>query len=403
MNLASLYSLTSGQKLNKIKLLEKFYPIPFERFITFQPFSKDSKNYDYWQEVLNIIYPVLKKENIKIVQVGVVNEKGFNGCYHTQGSTNLNQCFYLILKSLLNLSTDSFSSHVAGIYNKPLVCLFSNNFAKNVGPFYGDKNKQILLEPDRKKFPRPSYSFQEFPKSINSIPPENIAQSVLSLLNLPYTYPYKTLFIGGLFNQQVLEGIPNQTVDLKPLGADSNFVMRMDVLFNEEFLFNQLKLSKCLIYTDRPINKDLIRAAKPQIQEVIYELNEHNSWPDYIGFLQELGVKFTLLSYSSDEIINKLKLDYFDYGIIHKRNQDPPKEIENIDKEKIYYKTNRYILSNQKIYTSLAALKENRPVPNFGNNIEKISNIPEFWREKDFVYLLEKTSECCNWEKGKKS
>ena len=168
--------------------------------------------------------------------------------------------------------------------------------------------------------------------------------------------------------------------------------MRMDILFNEEFLFNQLKLSKCLIYTDRPINKDLIRAAKPQIQEVIYELNEHNSWPDYIEFLQELGVKFTLLSYCSDEIINKLKLDYFDYGIIHKRDQNPPKEIENIDKNNLYYKTNRYILSNQKIYTSLATLKENRTVSNFGNNIEKIPDSSEFWKEKDFVYLLEKTS-----------
>lgn len=390
MNLAQLYSLTTGKKLSKIKLLEKFYPLPFERIITFQPFSKDSKVYDLWQEVLNIIYPILEKENIKIVQIGAANEKGFPGCYHTQGTTNLNQCFYLISKSLLNLSTDSFSSHVAGIYTKPLVCLFSNNYSKNVGPFYGDKNKQILLEPNREKFPRPSYSFQEFPKSINSILPEIIAQSVLKLLNLSYSYPYKSLFFGGLFNQQVLEGIPNQTVDLKPLGTDSNFVMRMDILFNEEFLFNQLKLSKCLIYTDRPINKDLIRAAKPQIQEVIYELNEHNSWPDYIEFLQELGVKFTLLSYLPEDKINGLKLQYFDYGIIHKRDQNPPKEIEGIDKEKIYYKTNRYILSNQKIYTSLAALKENRPVSNFGNNIEKIPNDSEFWKEKDFIYLLEK-------------
>ena len=197
--------------------MEKFYPLPFERIVTFQPFSKDSKNYDYWQEVLNIIYPILEKENIKIIQIGAVNEKGFLNCYHTQGTTSLNQCFYIISKSLLNLSTDSFSSHIAGIYDKPLVCLFLIIIQKMLGPFYGEKSKQILLEPNREKFPRPSYSFQEFPKSINSIFPEIITQSILKLLNLPYSYPFKSLFL-AVCNQMILEGIPNQTVDLKPLG-----------------------------------------------------------------------------------------------------------------------------------------------------------------------------------------
>lgn len=394
MHLLQQYSLASASKISKPFILDKFFPTNFDKYITVHTTSKLSKSYSYFQEVINIIKPILDKENIQIIQIGAKEDNKIRGIIDLCGATNINQTAYLIKNSLLHLGVDSFPIHFADYYNIPIVGLYSNNYIDCVRGYFGDRNKQILLEPEvRKQGIKPSFSLEEpYPKQIDSINSETIAQSVLKLLNLPYTYPYKTLFIGSLFNQQILEGIPNQTVDLKPLGADSNFVMRMDILFNEEFLFNQLKSTKCLIYTDQPINKDLIRAAKPQIQEVIYELNEHNSWPDYIEFLQELGVKFTLLSYSSEEIINKLKLDYFDYGIIHKRNQDPPKEIENIDKEKIYYKTNRYILSNQKIYTSLAALKENRPVPNFGNNIEKIPDSSEFWREKDFVYLLEKTS-----------
>lgn len=386
------YALHCGLKHNKPQIIESFFPLSSEKYITIHSSQKtQSKDYDYFNEVINILFPILSKNDISIIQIGSINDKLLNNVNSLIGKTTLRQLAFIIKNSKLHLGIDSAPVHIASLYSKKIVALYSNNYISCVRPYWSLPNDVILLEPNRNNS-KPSFSLQEFPKSINSINSEVIAQSVLNLLNLPYSYSYKTLFIGNLFNQQILEGIPNQTVDLKPLGTDSNFVMRMDVLFNEEFLFNQLKSTKCLIYTDRPVNKDLIRVAKPQIQEVIYELNENNSYPEYIEFLQELGVKFTLLSYSSEEIINKLKLDYFDYGIIHKRNQDPPKEIENIDKEKIYYKTNRYILSNQKIYTSLAALKENRPVPNFGNNIEKIPNIPEFWKEKDFVYLLEKTS-----------
>ena len=390
MHILEAYSANTRLKINKPFILEYFFPLSFDKYITIQTNGgMPAKDYSYFNEVTNILKSTLDKENIVILQLGSKNDKPINGCFNLINQTSINQSAYLIKNSLLHLGIDSILIHISSGFNKKIVGLYSVSPPSICGPYWGDKENQILLEP---KFNNRKYAFDpnEYPKPVDSIKPEIIAQSVLKLLNFPYSYPYKSLFFGGLFNQQVLEGIPNQTVDLKPLGVDSNFVMRMDILFNEEFLFKQLQLSKCLIYTDRPINKDLIRAAKPQIQEVIYELNEHNSWPDYIEFLQELGVKFTLLSYCSDEIINKLKLDYFDYGIIHKRDQNPPKEIEGIDKEKIYYKTNRYILSNQKIYTSLAALKENRPVSNFGNNIEKIPNDSEFWKEKDFIYLLEK-------------
>ena len=52
MKLIENYSLQSGQKIKTISLLEKFYPISLDKFILIQPFSKSSKSYDLWQDVL---------------------------------------------------------------------------------------------------------------------------------------------------------------------------------------------------------------------------------------------------------------------------------------------------------------------------------------------------------------
>ena len=81
MNLAELYSLTCSSKIGKPFIVEKYFPLTCNKYITLQPYSKDSKTYDYWQEVLAIIFPVLKENDIEIVQIGGQNEKPLEGCY----------------------------------------------------------------------------------------------------------------------------------------------------------------------------------------------------------------------------------------------------------------------------------------------------------------------------------
>ena len=145
MNIAKLYSLASGQKIGKVWTLEKYYPIPFDNFIVIQPYSKLSKCYGFWPDVLTLIAPILEKNGIKILQCGDKNEPGLNYCYHTQGATSWGNLEYLVSKSRLVLTTDSISSHLAGHFNKPLVVLISNNFKSCIGPYFGDKTKQIIL------------------------------------------------------------------------------------------------------------------------------------------------------------------------------------------------------------------------------------------------------------------
>ena len=76
-HLLEKYALQTGSKIGKPFVYETFFPIPFEKFITFQAQSIKfpSKEYDYIQDVIDFIAPILEKSNIKIIQLGTVQEK----------------------------------------------------------------------------------------------------------------------------------------------------------------------------------------------------------------------------------------------------------------------------------------------------------------------------------------
>ena len=64
-HLIETYALNCGLKIDKPFMLEKFFPIDVENFITIHPNSKyTSKCYDHWQEVVDLIREPLKENNI---------------------------------------------------------------------------------------------------------------------------------------------------------------------------------------------------------------------------------------------------------------------------------------------------------------------------------------------------
>ena len=184
MHLIETYALNCGLKIDKPYIYEKYCPIPFDDYISFQPCSKyESKSYDLWQEVINQIAPKLIEKNIHIVQIGGKDEKPLENCYHLQGKTNINQAAYIIKRSIMHFGADSFGIHVASNYDKPIVALYSNSRPENAGPYFNSNGKIKIFEID-KKDRKPSYSAQESPKTINEIDPIQVANSILSILNL---------------------------------------------------------------------------------------------------------------------------------------------------------------------------------------------------------------------------
>ena len=95
-HLVETYALNCGLKIDRPHILQKFFPLTSEKFITLHPNSKfGSKCYDYWDEVVSIIAMPLKENGIDIIQIGTKEDAPIRGCFHTQGKCDINQTHFI--------------------------------------------------------------------------------------------------------------------------------------------------------------------------------------------------------------------------------------------------------------------------------------------------------------------
>lgn len=341
MHLIERYATACGVKIHKPYIYEVFFPLNVDKYITFQPFSKySSKNYDYWEEVITIIHPFLQKENISIVQIGSKEDKPINNTINLCGQTKISQAAYIIKNGLMHLGADSFASHIASGYGKKIVALYSNNNINNVKPYWTKPEDMILLEPKTNK--KPQYSVNEIPKSINNIKPEIIAESILKLLNIKFNSLPNTIHIGPEYLHKTLEIIPDKPLNPAQIGID-NIIVRMDYCFNEQILEFYLQNKKCIIFTNKPINENLLKRYKSNIPQLIYLIEENND-PIFPKILKNNAINTVYISYLPEEKLNPLKLIYMDYGLIIKK--DLPKDKINFTNN-TYFKSSRIILCSE--------------------------------------------------------
>ena len=314
MRLLDTYATNTGSKIDKPFIYTKYFPLPLEKYITLQAQTPyDSRNYSYWQEVLEIIRPYLSKENIHIIQVGTKEENPLNGIINLLGQTDLNQLGYVIENSTLHFGADSFCVHLASYFNKPIVSIYSISNPNVAGPHFGDKDKHILLKGyERIGNKKPSYSQVENPKSIDTIKPEEIAESILKLLNIQFLKIPETVLIGQDFNVKSFEIIPDEILDPSSIPVE-NPIVRMDYYFNEKALEIIISNKKAIIFTNKPIKKDIIEKYKNNISQLIYIIEENND-VNFVKLLKSNSVNYVLLSFLPEEILNKSKLDYMDYN-----------------------------------------------------------------------------------------
>jgi len=176
--------------IDKDNSLDKDLP---DIFMTFHPTSGKgqwgARKYVDWQEVLLNIRGICPE--IKIVQVGSNDEPQFEGVdLDLRGKTSPQQLASVLEKSLLHLTVDSFSMHLAASLDVPLVSLFGSSSAKSTGPWVKDfgNSKFILLEAQERmgKCSKPCYKYEcqhnkENP-CLNEIDPFNVFQACVKLL-----------------------------------------------------------------------------------------------------------------------------------------------------------------------------------------------------------------------------
>jgi hypothetical protein len=383
MRLLDTYATNTGSKIDKPFIYTKYFPLPQQEYITIQSQTPyDSRNYSHWQEVINLLQPFLSKANICIVQVGTKDEKQLGGVINLLGQTNINQLAYIVQNSKLHFGADSLCVHLASSFDIPIVSLYSISNPSVAGPHFGNKDKHILLKGyERIGNKKPSYSQVESPKSIDTIKPEEIAEGVLKLLNIEFPKMPETVFIGQDFNLKSFEIIPDQVLDLSSIQVE-NPIIRLDYSFNEESLASILSQRKSIIFTNKPIKKDIIEKHKQNISQLIYIIDEDNS-VNFVKLLKSNSINYVLLSFLPEEILNKFKIDYMDYNLIVNKTHKTKEEtkISNID--------NLYYNSSRTLYSSKGKSVSRYDWLNGTGN--KVVDDIEFWKEADNFYIFKLT------------
>ena len=398
MHVLERYALSTGAKIKSPYIYESYYPLPPElsKYITIHPFSHPSKSYDHWNEVVEILLPYLKKENINILQIGKPDETRLSHCFSTENTT-INQVAYIINHSMLHVGINAFPIHLANNYNKKIVGLYSHVLAAHQGPYWKDDEKHILLEPERKNGEKPCYSHEEVPKSINSISPEKIAKAVCDLLGIEFDYKYETLSIGDGYRNDLIDIIPNTSPSQYAIVGRPHFNharIRMDLEFNELGLVENLTQAegKVTIVTNNPINPHIIRKYHEKINAINFIFDEETKDEEpFIEIANGLGVKnVAFVTYLPEEKYNEIKLKYMDFVMLNTFKHFEIKDAKLKNTEDIYIKSSKRILSNGKIYPNHYSYKNNQPINSLDKILIPIKEDKMFWRDLDYYILLKK-------------
>jgi hypothetical protein len=379
MHLLERYATSCGVKIGKPFIYDNFFPLPFDKYLCFQPFSKyQSKNYDYWQEVIDIISPYLNEQNIKIIQIGVKDDRQFNNCLYLAGQTNISQAAYIIKNSILHFGADSFAAHIASGYNKKIVAIYSNNNIENVKPYWSEEKDVVLLKPEGGTI-KPSYSAGENPKNINKIKAEDIAKNILNLLNIKYDKIPKTIYIGEDYQNKTFELILDKLINPSSIPIP-NPIIRMDYLFNEQALDLMLKEKRCIIITNKPINIDLLKAFKANVAQIIYIIEEDNDF-NFVKAMKENAIPYNLISYLKPEILNKFKINYMDYGLIFDKTYNTKDKTNIKDTDNLLYISSKILVSSEGQFKSKFDW--------LNKNGNKVVDNEDFWKESSNFLIFQ--------------
>ncbi len=402
MKLLPLYSLSTGLKIGKQFLAEKFFPLSDDSpYITLHASSgMPSKNYPYFNEVFSILIPILSSNNIKVYQIGAKEDSPINGCIHLMGQTSLHQSNFLLKRALIHIGNDSWSQHRAGHIGVPVIDLFGPTAEANHSPYEHTQNS-IFLESHRWGR-NPSFSNQEPESTIALIPPEEVVNSVLKLLGATITLPRESLYIGPRYVQPSLEWIPDAVLD--PNFAPNQPVLaRLDLGGDENNLFQTLSARKLHIFTKIPINLNGLAQFRGNVELLIIEFTKNNLiTKEFIKAVKSIGIKIQCISYEldSEELSNK-RLEFFDYcqinKVTHKTREDfiyAAKRYQNLKEwaftptQSTWFRSNKFLLARGKIYLSKFHYLADLPTQDFGKNVSQMVDHEDFWREQEYFYVF---------------
>jgi hypothetical protein len=202
----------------------------------------------------------------------------------------------------------------------------------------------------------------------------------------------------------ILEVIPNMEID-KNLFPEAHLTVRMDYHFDVENLVKILQTGRKInLFTNQDIpDVNILSFYKNQIIAYSHEINENTS-TDYVTTVQNILSNCRFFSKETDqERLSDLKFKFFDIAKIvsftESTRQDAEREIsvylnKDVDLNQyidtLLFKTNKFIFSNGKVFTSFAHLKADIPIKNFNENISPVIDSQDFWKDVSNFLIIKK-------------
>jgi hypothetical protein len=412
MHLLEKYSLSCGispSKLGKPYIYTSYYPLPSNKYIVIHPSSgMASKNYSYYQDVVDFIHEQTKKAGFEIIQIGEEKDAPLSKCINLQGKTNIHQTCFVLKNASFFIGNDSFSTHVSSAFGTPLVSLYSTIQPEVAGPYWNNGKQFTIMAPLEGK--KPKYAVEDPDRCIDRIKPEEILEKMslaIPEIDLSRNNNLESLFFGKNYPRLSTEFVPDNLIELNN-GTGIPLNIRFDYLDSDisdhninSALMNLLK-RKCGIITSRPF--DLAKFKDNRIKENIISFVFHiekNSLDsigksiEFINYAKKLGfnIKVALIKENfSEEEVSELKFKFLNIQGISFLNQtswetciteDINKKINNLT----IFKSSRIIYSNNKVFLSRAALSENKPTNKFTQPLSDIQDLKALGKELENCYL----------------
>jgi len=409
--LAETYALSCGVALGRAQILDTFFPLdhPIEKTILIHAFAGKIKEeggqriaefpakiYDYYDEVVALLKPIVEAAGYKIFQIGGPGEPALKTVESLAGKTTVNQCAYLVKNCALLIANDSLWAHVRGHERKPLVAVYGATSNPHF-PYEYDPAITFLIESHRSG-KKPSYSSQESPKTINFIKPEDIVIKSLAVLGLDSPMRRQSIYINEIYLQPMIELVPSVVVDPR-IAVPGPLILRMDYLHDEPKMVANLQIRKCAIVTSAEIDLQLLAQLKPNITAVKIEVNKISA--EWLKGFKRLGIPATYYAIEPDpDKLAALRLALYD-ACLFDLFQDPTcedflKGVETylnkpLDKsvklDTLRFKSNKFLFADDKIYLSKAHWLAGRNTPNTGQNTDTVIDSADFWMDAPHYYF----------------
>jgi hypothetical protein len=360
---------------------ENFYPVPSD-YIVYQTGSeKKSQIYDYSSEVIPMIHNFLQVTGIQVIQVGDKDDPSILSSLDLRGALTIRQLAYVIKNSKLCITSNQFTSKLCRVYNKDLILLGSNYPSKVVVPSF---DKVLYIEPELKTA-RLNYKKDEWPKNINSIKPEVIANAILNKIGIEDSVNYKTLYIGEKFGPRFLNFIP-EGIFPKEL-VNTPFNIRLDIIDNQEYLSPILNITQADITTKRPL--DLNSLNIKNIRSIVYFCDKDFD----VNFIKSCisNLINLIVICCNDDLLNELRLETLGICTVYKKSKEKPLDI--LEKDAMLFKSNRVYIARGKTYASIYHYKNDLDFKSFPIELkESFMNDEDFLENKDYTLIFKNES-----------